>query len=163
MILRTPAKLGLAALAALAASTASSPALARDKGFDDATRVLGDPAMQQRMGEMLAALTGAMLELDVAPLAKAIDQAEGKPGQRSYRKGMKLGDLAGPDARHAPDQVRRAVPQAMGTMAGMAGAMEAMLPQLEAMAEKAKGAMAGALPGDDVAPGDPAAGEATAE
>ncbi len=160
MILRTPAVLGLVGLASLAAA---SPAMARDAGMDRAVGVLSDPAMQERMGDMLAALTGAMLELDVAPLAKAIDQAQGKPTSRNYRKGMKLGDLAGKDARRAPEQIRRAVPQAMGQMAGMAGAMEAMLPQLEAMAEKMKGAMGGALPGGDAGPDEPPAGEATEE
>ena len=104
-----------------------------------------------------------MLELDVAPLARAVDQAQGRAPDRRYAKGMKLRDLAGPDARRAPDQIRRAVPQAMGAMSGMAGAMEAMLPQLEAMADKVKGAMGGALPGEDVAPGEPPAGTATEE
>lgn len=160
MILRTPAVLGLVGLASLAAA---SPAMARDAGMDRAVGVLSDPAMQHRMGDMLAALTGALMEIDVAPLAKAIDQAQGGKTAKRYRHGMKLGDLAGPEARRAPEEVRRAAPQVMGQMAGMAGAMEAMLPQLEAMAEKLKGAMGTALPGDDVAPGDPAPGQATEE
>lgn len=160
MILRTPAKLGLAALASF---SLANPAMARDAGIGDASRVLSDPAMQHRMGDMLAALTGALMELDVAPLAKAIDQAQvGKSG-KSYRHGMKLGDLAGPEARQAPEAIRRAAPQVMGQMAGMAGAMEEMLPQLEAMADKLKGTMGAALPGGDAAPGDPPAGQATEE
>ncbi len=160
MILRAPAALGLAAIAALSLST---PVQAREAGIEQATRALSDPAMQHRMGDMLAALAGALMELDVAPLVDAVDQAQGKHKAKRNRHGMKLGDLAGPEARSAPEAVRRAAPQVMGQMAGMAGAMEAMLPQLEAMGEKLKDTMGGALPGDDVAPGAPPAGQATEE
>lgn len=160
MILRAPAALGLAAMAALSLST---PVQAREAGIDQAVGVLSDPAMQHRMGDMLAGLTGALMELDMAPLVKAIDQAQGTNTAKRYRHGMKLGDLAGPEARRAPDAVRRAAPQVMGQMAGMADAMQAMLPQLQAMGEKLKGAMGGALPDGEVAPGDPPAGQATEE
>lgn len=160
MNLRAPAALGLAAIAAL---SLSAPAQAREQGLDQAIGALSDPAMQHRMGDMLAALTGALMDLDVAPLANAVDQAQGTHQAKRYRKGMKLGDLAGPEARNVPEQVRRAAPQVMGQMAGMADAMQAMLPQLEAMGDKLKGAMGGVLPGGDVAPGDPPAGQATEE
>ena len=109
---------------------------------------------------------GYFAALTVAPLVRdlAVKLGMENPSTESaLAAGLVMGVMIIPFVSSMADDSIAAVPQAMGTMAGMAGAMEAMLPQLEAMAEKAKGAMAGALPGDDVAPGDPAAGEATAE
>jgi hypothetical protein len=85
--------------------------------------------------------------MKVAPLAKAMEQMGNRETARSIPRNATLADLAGPEARRMPREISQKVPMMMGAMAGMSEAMEAMLPQLEAMAEKMKNALpADALP-----------------
>lgn len=129
-----------ASLTALTAAMLSPlPALAResarDAGLNAVQDRLGDPATQQAVGDALAGMVAAMLDLKAAPFVKAMDsigQPMGQGGKnRTIPDGATLGDLAGPEARRAPAQMARQVPQMMGAMGAMTGVMQEMLPQLE--------------------------------
>ena len=50
-------------------------------------------------------------------------------------------DLAGPTADKLPGAIGKRVPQAMGAAAGMAGAVQEMIPELHALAERMRGAL----------------------
>ena len=131
---------------ALAAAAALPvPALARNTNDGRVAEVLGNPQTQQAITAVVAAMTEAMLDLKIGPIAKALEgmggDADDRRPARQIDRNATLGDLAGPEARRMPREVARKMPQMMGAMAGMAGAMEAMLPQLAAMGEKMKDAM----------------------
>ncbi len=141
-MLKRVAVLGAAVVAAAALPV---PALAREARTGQVVEALANPGTQQAMAGAMAAMTEALLDLKIGPLAKALDGMSGAAGSakstRHIDPDATLGDLAGPEARRMPGEVARKLPQMMGAMAGMAGAMEAMLPQLEAMGEKMKDVM----------------------
>jgi hypothetical protein len=150
----------------LAALALPQPAAARapEPRLGEVTRQLGNPETQQAMAAVLAGLANAMLQMDVSALGNAAEAIGDKRAAKRFRKGTTLADVAGRDARDMPDEIRRKAPAMMGAMAGMAGAMEAMLPELAKVAEQMKGTVGGALPDDEpVGPDTPAAGEATEE
>lgn len=128
----------LTALAALA--LAPVPALARDHAVagDDGDFVskLSDPQRQEAMGRMMAAMLGAMLSIKADPLARAAERMGDHRTARRIRPGTTLGDLAGPEARRLPGEVRRQVPAMMGAMGELAGMMKDMAPMLETMGEE---------------------------
>lgn len=143
------AALKLVSLVALSAATlVSTPALARegareaarDTGLDQVESRLSDPNTQQAVGEALAGMLAALMDVKAAPFVKAMDKVGKSAGQgpvaRDIPADATLGDLAGPDARQAPRQLARQVPQMMGAMGAMTGAMKEMLPQLEDMAKR---------------------------
>lgn len=137
--------LKLASLAALAmAVLAPAPALARDsagdKGLAEIEGRLSDPDTQQAMGDALAGMMAALLDMKAAPFTKAMDKMGksmgGRPMARTIPDDATLGDLAGPEARRAPATLARQVPQMMGAMGAMTGVMQEMLPQLEEMGKR---------------------------
>ena len=131
--------------AVVAAAALPVPALAREAQGGQVAEVLANPGTQQAMAGAMAAMTEALLDMKVGPFARAMEGMDDATGNRRAARRIDydatLGDLAGPEARRMPRQVARKLPQMMGAMAGMAGAMEAVLPQLEAMGEKMKDAM----------------------
>lgn len=135
-------------IAACLATTALSPAHAHDDRRDDDTAGwadrLSDPAEQAKVAIALSAMSGALLSLDVSPLAKAMGTVD--PHARDIPPGTTLGDVAGPDMRDLPRDIARRTPKAMGTLAGMIGAMEEMRPQLKAMGRQLKDQMRRGLP-----------------
>jgi hypothetical protein len=138
-----PAVLTVAAAALLSPITASAAQPARDAEAEDMARVadtMRDPKAQAAMGEAMAAMIGAILQMPAAPFLKAAEAAETASGgarpARQVKPDAKLGDLAGADAAETPRQVARAVPVMMGGMAGMTEAMGKMLPQLREMGAK---------------------------
>lgn len=152
----------------VAAAASSVPALARETNDRPIAETLANPRTQQAMAGAMAAMTEAMLDLKIGPMAKALEgmggDADDRRPARHIDRNATLGDLAGPEARRMPREVARKMPQMMGAMAGMAGAMQAMLPQLEAMGAKMKDAMGepdGAADGDYR--DEPPAGEASEE
>jgi hypothetical protein len=137
--------LKLASLAVLAfAALAPVPALARnsahDAGLAEVESRLSDPDTQQAMGDALAGMMAALLDMKAAPFAKAMDKMGksmgGRPMARNIPDDATLGDLAGPDARRAPGKIAAQVPQMMGAMGAMTGVMQEMLPQLEEMGKR---------------------------
>ncbi len=128
-----PAALG--GLLALAA-----PAAAQSRPHHRAGDMLGDRAMQEDMGDMAAVMAETLLDLPVGRFADAMARM-GDPDAAMIDPDARLGDLAGPDARDLPRTLARETPRMMGAMAGMADAMDDMIPQFAAMAERMRGAM----------------------
>lgn len=139
----------LVSLTALAAALlAPMPAAAKDHGrnaerdraLSEMQGRLGDPATQRAMGDAMAGMMAAMLEMKAAPFLKAMDQmgtSMGEaPAHRAIPDDATLGDLAGPEARRMPQEVARKAPAMMGAAGAMAGAMGEMLPQLEEMGKR---------------------------
>jgi hypothetical protein len=124
---------------------APMPALARDRPISDAARQLGDPALQQSLSGALAMMMQAMMGMKMAPFARAMDSMGKTMGDKDAISDIDpdatLGDLIGPESRDMPRQMSEKVPAMMSGMAGMAGAMEQMLPQLQAMGKQLQKAM----------------------
>ncbi|GAA4049742.1 hypothetical protein [Parerythrobacter jejuensis] len=134
--MRFPIFLGACVLIA-----APVPAFAQDGGsapdegdLSVLTERLADPATQSQMTNLLTAVTQVLLDVKVAPLAQAVAEASGDDSI-VIDPDQTLRDLA-PEADQLPDTLEREIPRAMDQMAGMAGAMEAMLPALREMALK---------------------------
>ena len=128
-----------ALIAAVAAVVlAPVPALAREResGLSEMSARLADPELQGAIAGMLGALSNAMLDMKVAPIAKAAEAMGDRKLARRVGPDTTLRDLAGRDSARMQRELDEKLPQAMTAMAGMAGAMEAMLPQLEAMARQ---------------------------
>jgi hypothetical protein len=125
--------LPLGAVVALCAS--ATPTLAKPRESSRLAERMGDPALQHSLAAAVAALSEAMLDLPVEPFARAMRTMD-PDAARDIPPGATVADIAGPDARRMPRELARKLPQMMGAVAGMAGAMEAMLPQLEAMGEQ---------------------------
>lgn len=132
------------AAVAFVALAAPFPALAQESETEQVTaeieRTLGDPAMQDAMAEGMAAASEALLDVPLAPLARAVAQAAGEdPG--AVDPDMTLRSVS-PEAEDVPYRVRESLPRMMGAMAGMAGGVGAMVPALREMAERMREAVA---------------------
>jgi hypothetical protein len=131
-------------LAALLVSVAlvPAPAMARDHGMGKAVQQLNDPQFQDTIATAMASLSEAMMGMKMAPFAKAMEGMGRAAGDKDAASDIDpdatLGDMMGEDARDMPQQMARQVPQMMGAMAGMAGALEAMLPQFEELGKRLK-------------------------
>ena len=159
-------RLALVAALPLAALVLSQPAAAKptETGLGEVSRRLGNRETQQAMAGVLASLANAMLQMDVSAVGQAAEAVGDKRTARRLRKGTTLADVAGRDARAVPGEIRRKAPAMIGAMGAMAGAMEAMLPELAKVAEQMRGALPAGLPGDaPFDPDEPPAGEATAD
>lgn len=128
------AKIVLAA-PALALAFAASPAAAKpDSATSRMAEKMRDPATQQAMATAVAAVSEAMLDMPLEPLARA---AEAMGDRRTARKmrGARLRDVS-PEAEDMPRELSRKLPAMMGAMGGMAATMEEMAPALKAMARE---------------------------
>lgn len=124
-------------VAGFALSLVAAPAHAEDidsGGLSAAVDELQDPVRQEQVGTMAEAMTRAMLAMPVGPMLRAAAEMSGEDPE-AIDPDATVADLAGPDADGAADEIAERVPQMMGMMAGMAGALETMLPQLRDMAE----------------------------
>lgn len=131
------------ATTALLALAAPLPALAQDSETEATTaeieRTLGDPATQAAMAEGMAAASEALLDVPLAPLARAVKQAAGEDPD-DVDPDMTLRRVS-PDAEDVPAKVRESLPRMMGAMGAMAGGMGAMMPALREMAARMRDAM----------------------
>ncbi len=130
--------------AALLACAAPMPVLAQDTPEAATAELadrLGDPAEQQKLAMMLGVMSEMFMELPVAPLMDAVAQAQGEDAPATDPDAT-VRDLAGPGADRVSDEIAEKVPEMMQMMSGMAEGMGAMIPALEAMAEKMRGRMA---------------------
>ncbi len=124
----------LTVLAALA--LAPVPALARDNAADeDLASDLSDPQRQEAMGNMVAAMMGVLLNIKAEPLARAMERIGEHKAAHQIPRGATLGDLAGPEAKRMPAEMRRRVPVMMGAMGDLAGMMQDIAPELEAIGD----------------------------
>ena len=128
---------GLAAVA-----LAPLPAMARDKGLSEAAEKLSDPRMQETIATAMASLSQALMGMKMAPFARAMETMGEANGDREAGREIDpdatLGEMMGPEAERLPRELSARVPAMMGAMAGMAGAVEGMLPELEAMGKRLK-------------------------
>ena len=122
--------------APVAAALICAPALARETEAGDVARKLSDPANQIAATAVLAAMSEALLDLRVGPFMKALDSAGAGGDLADVPPDATVRDLAGKDAGRLTDGIARNTPRVMGAMAGMAQDLDAMLPQLRAMAER---------------------------
>ena len=125
----------LLAAPAFALVMAASPAVARDDSTHRVTEQMRDPATQRAMAGAVAAMSEAMLDMPLEPLAR---MAEAMGDRRTARqmRGATVGDYASPAARDMPRELSRKLPAMMGAVGGMAAAAEEMTPALKAMARE---------------------------
>jgi hypothetical protein len=122
-------------LPALVMAGALSPAAAL-AAPGDAARVaeeLNDPVRQGQMATAAEAATTAVLDMPVGPLMRAAKTIAGEDPEW-VDPDLRVGDLVGPEAADAPYEFAHRLPQAMAALAGAAATLEAMLPELRAMA-----------------------------
>ncbi|MEA3011370.1 MAG: hypothetical protein QOJ91_3062 [Sphingomonadales bacterium] len=90
---------------AMTALAAAAPAFAQpgyDPRSDDIVRRLPPPQEVERIGDSLGAASDALMDVDVGPIADALD-----PYHRHYRRGPEtLGDLAGRRDPYARERIR---------------------------------------------------------
>jgi hypothetical protein len=132
-------RLALTAFAAAAALVAD-PALAAEGDAARMAKELADPAQQAEVAALAATMAAVLLEMNVAPLARAAAEIEGGDPD-AVDPDLTVRDLAGPEAADAPGELAARVPQMIGAMATLAAAFEQMLPQLRAMGEQMAGAV----------------------
>jgi hypothetical protein len=126
----------LLAAPALALALAASPAAAGPEGKTARmAEMMRDPAMQQALARTVAAMSEAMLDMPLDPIARAADAMGDRRTARRMR-GATVGDYAGPEARDVPHEMSRKLPALMGQVGGMAAAAEEMTPALKAMARE---------------------------
>ena len=135
-----------AVLSAAALGLLSAPAAARATAPASSamTRQLEDPRTQTAAANALGSLLTIMLAMNAEPLIKAMDAMGEHAAARRIPRGATLGDLAGPEARQMPDEVKRRVPGLMTAMGSMAGMFDQMLPQLEQIGAQFDRDLAGA-------------------
>lgn len=122
----------------VAAVLCCSPVPAFAQGSDAAVpreliEKLDDPATQQQLAGMTATMGEVLLDMPLAPLARAAAQMAGKDAE-DIPGDMTLRQMAGPDAERLPGEMAERLPQLMGAMAGMAKGLDSMLPLLRVMA-----------------------------
>lgn len=111
------------------------PAPALAKGDGDLARDLRDPYKAEALGDMLGAMLGVMLDMKAAPLVRVMEAAGEPKAARKIPRGATIGDLAGPDARQLPREVRRRAPAMIGALGEFAGMLEEAAPEFERIAK----------------------------
>lgn len=109
----------------LAAPAAAEP-------YGEATRAaedLRDPARQAQIAGTVEAATDAMLGMPAGPLLRAMAEIAGDDPEE-IDPDLRMGDLVGPEAADAPREFAYRLPAMMASMAGLAAALEEMLPEL---------------------------------
>ena len=123
------------------------PAVARDRAnvrptdASEMIRQLEDPHRQAAVAEAMGAIMSVMLGMKAAPLARAMDAMGGRDEARRIPQNATLSDLAGPDARSLPDEVKRRVPEMMIALGAMAGTMDELMPELKKIGTDVEHAM----------------------
>lgn len=140
-LIKTCSLLAATALAALPlpvlAQDADSDYDAPEIGAEDMgalTEALSDPAMQEKLAIMMRAMTGMMMDMNVAPIARAAAEMAGEDPE-AIDPDTTLRELAGEEAEDMPARMQEELPEMMQRMAGMSGMFEQMLPLLREMAE----------------------------
>lgn len=117
----------------LLALTVPLPAAAADHEVRGAAATLSDPAMQDRMADTVALLVGALMRMNVGPLAEAVARIDPDSSAAAIPPDATLGEVTGRDPDYAE---RMAGDVRAGTrMAGRAAsALSAYAPVLKDMA-----------------------------
>lgn len=122
------------ALAALPLLALAAPLPAAAGQMNDTVATLNDPVAQDRMADTVTALVGALMQLNVGPLAEAVARVDPSSDAAYIPRDATLGEVAGRDdpyyAERLGDDVR-----ATSRMAGhAASALAAYAPVLKSMA-----------------------------
>lgn len=124
---------------ALVVALAPLPILAKDEPAapraDEIAAKLNDPLTQYAVAGMLSAMAKSLLEMPVAPVIQAAEQASGKRVGNLPRD-ARVADLAGTDHERVRDQIVTHVPRAMSALGAFAISAQAMAPELERMARQ---------------------------
>jgi len=127
-------------LASLAAASVLLPASALAAEPDSDTHrmseTLHDPAIQAEIAATGEAMTDAVLSMPAAPLMKAMAEVAGEDPDY-VDPDLRVGDLVDPETVDKSHEFAERLPQMMGALAGLAAAMEDMLPELRARMEEA--------------------------
>ena len=132
--MRVPFAVSFASLAIALASTPAAANEIADPGLGRAAAELSDPVRQEQVGAMAEAMIGAMMQMPVGGMMRAAAEMAGED-PADIDPDTTVADLAGADAQNVPDEMAERLPQMMGAMASMVGALDTMLPQLRDMAE----------------------------
>lgn len=123
-------------------ATAAPPIVASEQlepALDDMARDLGDPARQQALARAVGAMADVVLDIPLAPILGPLAEAAGED-RRRVDPDATLRKVA-PGAADAPRQIERQLPRAMASMAGMSGALAALLPTLRDAADRMRAAL----------------------
>lgn len=131
-----------AALAAL-----STPAVAQERDVQavdaaplvDMAQQMRDPERQREIALMVQTMTEVLLDMPIAPLAKAAADMAGEQAEE-IDPNTTLRQMA-PGAGELSKQVGKNLPRAMDAMSAMAEGFAAMTPALREMAEQMKDAL----------------------
>jgi hypothetical protein len=130
----------LPAAFAVALALLPANALAVEPEFESDTRrmaeELRDPVRQAQIAGAAEAVTDAVLSMPAAPVLRALAEIAGHDPNYVHPD-LRVGDFVGPDAADAPREFAYRLPQMMGAMAGLAVALEDMMPELRARIEDA--------------------------
>ena len=97
--------------------------------------MLGNPATQNAMAGAMGAMLGALLDMRVDGIAKAIEPLNG--GRKVHLKGNTVRDIAMRDDPHFEDKMEDGTKAMVGGLGAMAGALAQAMPQLEEAMAKA--------------------------
>jgi hypothetical protein len=132
----------LIAVSLAATALSPLPALAQERDGETAGAVadkLRDPASQIAVAAVLSSMSEALLDLRIGPFVQAMDKAGlGGDDMRDLPPDARLGDVTGRRTREMPARIARETPKMMGDAAGMADAVQDMLPQLREMGRRMK-------------------------
>lgn len=131
----------------------ATPAIAADApadpGLDRMAKTLADPERQQALARAMGAMTDVLLDIPLAPILGPLAEAAGED-PRSVDRDATLRKMA-PGAGTVSRQVERAMPKAMGAMAGMSTVFADLLPQLREAADRMRDALPTELAANDLA------------
>lgn len=135
-----------AALAVTAAPAAAQDYDAPEAGaapealpLADMAEEMRDPERQRDMALMLQTMTEVLLDLPIAPLAKAAADMAGEKAEE-IDPDLTLRKVA-PDAGRLSEEVAVVVPRAMQAMGGLAEGLSEMTPALREMARRMREAL----------------------
>ncbi len=121
------------ALIAILALSVATPAFAADSEAQrDAQQMadkLNNPDTQRALSGAMGAMIGALLDMRVDGIAKALEPMNG--GKSLKMKGRTLREMAERKDRHFEEKLQGGTRAAVGGMGALAQAMATMMPQLE--------------------------------
>lgn len=118
------------ALAGPAAAQVYSGPVYQDETDTEVVRTLPHPAEVEALGHVVASVLDALLKIDIAPLADAIDPYARRGGART------LGDLASRDDPHYRERMRDSVDDVATGLGAMARQMHVLAPALHRSLEE---------------------------
>ncbi len=133
-------KAPIPALCLAVAALLPSAAVAQESAAGDVAEKLKDPLTQYAAAGVLSAMSKAVLEMRVEPFAKAMERIAGRAAP-DLPSDATVADLVGTSHAEVREELINRVPRTMEAMGDMAGSVDEMIPEIEAMAKKMKDAV----------------------